>query len=655
MSSKGKQPLVQTKATTSNPTNTKSHKYPRLHSIVARGRAEKLKKLLEKGQVDVNQRAFDGSTALHHACAKQRLDCVRILLACKDADATLTDKNGYNALHYAAQHRSEQIVALLLAAGVSASATDKLSGGTPLHYAAYSGRSQKVIELLISKGHVSVMCRDGRQQTPLHKAAYQGHTETVYYLLKYWFPDVEAKDNRNMTPIHYAAAQGQLSVLRFLIDKKANTNVRSLNGNTPLHYAALNGHYDCVLSLICAEAIVDSPNRYGTCPLDCAENMGREACSRLLIDEGADVCMRYRTGKYTPSELKTEQPFMSAIRDDAAIDRYGFYMSPKKSRDVAAETSEAVASSSNPTIQQSAAQVERRVVEWVNVAKSSQIWPPPSKRLRKKTHKAILKGIPVKTRGTIWKLMTNVSQSVAKHGENYYEKMLNSGSSYVKQIDLDVARTFRNHSHFCERYGLGQRALFSVLKAYSVHNPEIGYCQGMSQVAGLLLMFLHEEDVFWVLDALMSSSHFGMNDLYVPGFPKLLIYFELLERLIGRYLPDLYQHFQQQDILTSMYATRWFLMVFINQLPFECVLRIWDVFISDGFSFLFASALSLLKIHKDALLSKNFEQIMSYVTTIPDLPLDPDLLIKTADKFTKAGVTIGAITAGLESIAAERQ
>jgi len=38
-----------------------------------------------------------------------------------------------------------------------------------------------------------------------------------------------------------------------------------------------------------------------------------------------------------------------------------------------------------------------------------------------------------------------------------------------------------------------QQALFHVLAAYSLYNTEIGYCQGMSQIAALLLMYFNEE------------------------------------------------------------------------------------------------------------------------------------------------------------------
>ncbi len=48
----------------------------------------------------------------------------------------------------------------------------------------------------------------------------------------------------------------------------------------------------------------------------------------------------------------------------------------------------------------------------------------------------------------------------------------------LRQIDLDVNRTYRDHLMFRERYGLKQQALFHILGAYSVYNSEIGRLQG---------------------------------------------------------------------------------------------------------------------------------------------------------------------------------
>ncbi|KAF5928686.1 hypothetical protein HPG69_008474, partial [Diceros bicornis minor] len=81
----------------------------------------------------------------------------------------------------------------------------------------------------------------------------------------------------------------------------------------------------------------------------------------------------------------------------------------------------------------------------------------------------------------------------------------------IRQIDLDVNRTFRDHIMFRDRYGVKQQSLFHVLAAYSIYNTEVGYCQGMSQITALLLMYMNEEDAFWALVKLFSGPKHAMH------------------------------------------------------------------------------------------------------------------------------------------------
>lgn len=53
---------------------------------------------------------------------------------------------------------------------------------------------------------------------------------------------------------------------------------------------------------------------------------------------------------------------------------------------------------------------------------------------------------------------------------------------------LIIGRTFPNHTYFMSPFGPGQLALYNMLKAYSLLDPEVGYCQGLCFVAGVLLL-----------------------------------------------------------------------------------------------------------------------------------------------------------------------
>ena len=55
-------------------------------------------------------------------------------------------------------------------------------------------------------------------------------------------------------------------------------------------------------------------------------------------------------------------------------------------------------------------------------------------------------------------------------------------------IRRDIARTYPEHEFFKKKDGVGQESLFNVMKAYSIHDREVGYCQGSAFIVGLLLM-----------------------------------------------------------------------------------------------------------------------------------------------------------------------
>jgi Rab-GTPase-TBC domain len=60
-------------------------------------------------------------------------------------------------------------------------------------------------------------------------------------------------------------------------------------------------------------------------------------------------------------------------------------------------------------------------------------------------------------------------------------------------IRKDVNRTFPDHAFFAERDGYGQQALTRVLKALSASQRDMGYCQGLNYICGLLVLYCNDE------------------------------------------------------------------------------------------------------------------------------------------------------------------
>ncbi|XP_077879344.1 USP6 N-terminal-like protein isoform X4 [Ictidomys tridecemlineatus] len=199
----------------------------------------------------------------------------------------------------------------------------------------------------------------------------------------------------------------------------------------------------------------------------------------------------------------------------------------------------------------------------------------------------------------------------------------------IRQIDLDVNRTFRDHIMFRDRYGVKQQSLFHVLAAYSIYNTEVGYCQGMSQITALLLMYMNEEDAFWALVKLFSGPKHAMHGFFVQGFPKLLRFQEHHEKILNKFLSKLKQHLDTQEIYTSFYTMKWFFQCFLDRTPFTLNLRIWDIYIFEGERVLTAMSYTILKLHKKHLMKLSMEELVEFLqeTLAKDFFFEDDFVI----------------------------
>lgn len=70
----------------------------------------------------------------------------------------------------------------------------------------------------------------------------------------------------------------------------------------------------------------------------------------------------------------------------------------------------------------------------------------------------------------------------------------------------------------------------------------LGYCQGMSSIAAVMLMYLNEQDAFWALVVLIGSRKFAMHGMLIPGLPKLLAYCDYHAIMRKRIIPKLDKH-----------------------------------------------------------------------------------------------------------------
>ncbi|KAF8658292.1 hypothetical protein AX16_002064 [Volvariella volvacea WC 439] len=237
--------------------------------------------------------------------------------------------------------------------------------------------------------------------------------------------------------------------------------------------------------------------------------------------------------------------------------------------------------------------------------------------------KAIASGIPHALRGMMWQHM---AASKDPELESAYLQLLKETSPHEKAITRDLGRTFPHHDFFTDGQGIGQENLFNVLKAYSLYDHQVGYCQGLPFVVAILLLNMPDEEAFSLLVRLMHV--YDLRGHYLPEMPKLqlrlvrirfsllfkaadFVCFQVSEEL----LPVLHVHFLRQGIKSSMYCSQWFLTMFSYRFPLDVVFRIYDNCLASGIEAIFGFSITLLKKNEDILLKLKFDEILSFLNT----------------------------------------
>ncbi|XP_076602688.1 TBC1 domain family member 4 isoform X4 [Chaetodon auriga] len=244
---------------------------------------------------------------------------------------------------------------------------------------------------------------------------------------------------------------------------------------------------------------------------------------------------------------------------------------------------------------------------------------------KEELYRALCQGVPKSRRGEVWLLLSH--QHRLRHRlpqrqhapDTPYHDLLKQLTAQQHAILVDLGRTFPTHQYFSAQLGAGQLSLYNLLKAYSLLDTEVGYCQGISFVAGVLLLHMSEEQAFDMLKFLMYDL--GIRQQYRPDMVSLQIQMYQLSRLLHDYHRELYNHFEEHEICPSLYAAPWFLTLFASQFPLSFVSRIFDFVFVQGTGVIFKVALCLLSSHEGEIVEcDSFESIVDYLkTTLPAL------------------------------------
>ncbi|KAL5969067.1 TBC1 domain family member 9 [Taenia solium] len=254
----------------------------------------------------------------------------------------------------------------------------------------------------------------------------------------------------------------------------------------------------------------------------------------------------------------------------------------------------------------------------------------------------VLKGLPQKLRGRLWMLFSGAENDL-RANPGCYEALVRQTAgrrnSVLVEIERDLHRSLPEHPAYHTPEGIA--ALRRVLTAYAFRNPNVGYCQAMNIVTGMLLLYCSEEEAFWLLAAVCERL---LPDYYDSQVVGVRVDQVVLCRLASQCLPAIFARsiptstspfpasllsplsgsksadysvpsvtslFKRGGIrpttdtldnnsgveLVNLVTLSWFLTLFLNTMPFRCAVFIIDYFFFGGAKVIFQLALELLRLH----------------------------------------------------------
>ncbi|XP_062249491.1 ecotropic viral integration site 5 ortholog [Platichthys flesus] len=234
--------------------------------------------------------------------------------------------------------------------------------------------------------------------------------------------------------------------------------------------------------------------------------------------------------------------------------------------------------------------VRQRENKWISIILQ---WDRIMSKKTSKVKEQCQKGIPASLRAKCWPLLSAATDRM-KQNKNLY-KVLDSQpalQSWVDVIERDLDRQFPFHEMFLCKDGHGQQGLFRVLKAFTQFQPEEGYCQAQGPVAAVLLMNMPAEEAFWCL---VQISEQYLPGYYSPLLEGVLFDAGMLTWVLRRTCPAAHKHLQHHEVEPLMFATDWLMCLFTRHLPFNTLLRVWDLFFCYGVRVLLQVAVVLVR------------------------------------------------------------
>ncbi|KAJ0909951.1 putative Rab-GTPase-TBC domain-containing protein [Helianthus annuus] len=120
--------------------------------------------------------------------------------------------------------------------------------------------------------------------------------------------------------------------------------------------------------------------------------------------------------------------------------------------------------------------------------------------------------------------------------------------------------------------------LVAILEAYALHDPEIGYCQGMSDLLSPIIAVMTEDhEAFWCFVGFMRKARHNFR-LDETGIRRQL---SRVSKIIKSKDSHLYKHLEKVQAEDCFFVYRMVVVLFRRELSFEQTICLWEVMWAD--------------------------------------------------------------------------
>lgn len=324
------------------------------------------------------------------------------------------------------------------------------------------------------------------------------------------------------------------------------------------------------------------------------EDAKEEAKEVVAKEEGKEE-VKEQEKKETKGEVEQEK------KNARKVDRYGWYLEDKE-----------ISKTEQKLIQIENSKEYERSIKWNQMLDSWDFWMPAKE---KKVGERIRKGIPDAMRNKAWRKITYADNYIT---EKKMEELLQmEPHPMYAVIDKDLKRTFPQIGFFSQPNFI--ESLRRILYCYCQVDPELGYTQGMSFIAGMFLAYMDEETAFYSFISVMKSDKINQREYLIAGFPRLTITNKMLSELMKQKFLNVYKNFENNGVDLLMFTTNWFLTAYqsFNWAP-EFQLRIFERFLFFGTRVLLSFALLIIELNQEELATASLEKILQILQHIDE-------------------------------------